>query len=374
MSTHRAVTLQAATAPLEFHDVFTPSPSAGQVLVKVLRAPIPSYAHEMITGKRFPLATPCVPGIPAIGRIEEIGSDTTNRTAGQLVFIDSVVRARDDQDGEQGTQIMLGYRAGFTPGAQKLSYGDWRHGSWAEKMLVPLENTYPMNEDVLLGRLGYSLSQLAWIPILLVTYSGWLAGNLQAGQTVIICFATGNFGPAAIELALAMGAGKVVAVGRNAKSLEKIQQNYRTNRVTAVTLTGNISEDTVTFKKATPRGAGADILLDLSPAAATKVATHHLAPGIGALKNKGRAVLMGGLTGEVPFPYSDIMRRNITLIGKLMYEREVPAKLMKLLESGLVPIGKLSTRDFGLENVTDAVDEAARGATAGQLVVLDATT
>jgi len=373
MSTHRAVILPSTGSPLELHTVSTPTPVSGQVLVKVLRAPIASYTQEVIAGKRFPLATPCVPGIPTIARIEEVGSDTTNRSVGQLVYVDSVIRARDDQTGEQGTQIMQGYRAGFTPAAHKLSYGDWRNGSWAEKMLVPLENTYSMDEETLVGRLGYSLSQLAWTSILLVTYGGWLAGNLQAGETAIICFATGNFGPAAIDVALAMGARKVVAVGRKLETLQKIQAKYSSNRVSTVALTGDIADDTKALRAATPRGAGADVFLDLAPPAATKVATHHLKPGIGALKVKCRVVLMGGIAGDVPFPYDDIMRRNLTLVGELMYDRDVPAKIMKLLESGLIPVEKVSTNEFGLNGITEALEKAAQSSGSGELVVIDAT-
>jgi len=49
---------------------------------------------------------------------------------------------------------------------------------------------------------------------------GLLAGYLQPGETLVVNGATGGFGSAGVVLALAMGAGKVVATGRNEQALE----------------------------------------------------------------------------------------------------------------------------------------------------------
>ena len=54
---------------------------------------------------------------------------------------------------------------------------------------------------------------------LLVPYGGFAAANLQAGETVLVSGATGNFGSAAVAVALAMGAACVVAPGRNEQVL-----------------------------------------------------------------------------------------------------------------------------------------------------------
>ncbi|MER8162897.1 hypothetical protein ABTY51_49300, partial [Streptomyces sp. NPDC094472] len=46
-------------------------------------------------------------------------------------------------------------------------------------------------------------------------YGGLLAGGLAAGETLLVSGATGNLGSSAVAVALAMGAGRVVAPGRN---------------------------------------------------------------------------------------------------------------------------------------------------------------
>ena len=51
-----------------------------------------------------------------------------------------------------------------------------------------------------------------------IPYGGLLAGGLAAGETPLVSGATGNLGSSAV--ALAMGAGRVVAPGRNEAALD----------------------------------------------------------------------------------------------------------------------------------------------------------
>ena len=53
-----------------------------------------------------------------------------------------------------------------------------------------------------------------------IPYGGLLAGGLAAGETPLVSGATGNLGSSAVALALAMGAGRVVAPGRNEAALD----------------------------------------------------------------------------------------------------------------------------------------------------------
>ncbi|KAI9751255.1 MAG: hypothetical protein M4579_006146 [Chaenotheca gracillima] len=373
MPTHRAAVLSSTSKPLTIEAVPTPTPTSGQVLVRPLTVPIVSYTREILTGQRpYPLALPFVPGISAIARIEATGSDTTNRTPGQLVYVDPVVRARDDHGGEQNTIVMQGYMAGFTPGAQKLSHGDWRNGSWAERMLVPLESTYPIDEEIVVQKLGYSPTQLAWLNVLLVPYGGWVQAGLQPGETAIVCFATGNFGSVAIDVALAMGAGRVVAVGRNAEKLRQtVEAKHDAGRVALVALTGDVETDTAALKAATPGGRGADVFLDLAPESASATAAKHVKAAISTLKVNGRAVLMGGIMGDLAIPYADVMLRNIKLLGRFMYEREAPARLIGLVESGKIHLETLRTEDYGLDHIEAALDAAQAKGGAGMLVALN---
>jgi hypothetical protein len=48
--------------------------------------------------------------------------------------------------------------------AMKLMEGEWRDGSYAEYAKFPLENVFPLDEEVLLRKLGYGVEDLSGIP------------------------------------------------------------------------------------------------------------------------------------------------------------------------------------------------------------------
>lgn len=137
----------------------------------------------------------------------------------------------------------------------------FHHGSFAERMLVPTENAIPIGsiDPAEAGR---------WcaMNLLLVPYGGLLAANLKAGETVLISGATGNFGSAGVAVALAMGAGCVVAPGRNEKMLENLTDRFGQHRIRTETLTGDEQEDRERMKRAAP--GSIDCVLDLLPPSA----------------------------------------------------------------------------------------------------------
>lgn len=114
--------------------------------------------------------------------------------------------ARDDP---QGAIILHGWFGGASTGARRLMDGSWWNGSWAEKVIVPTENVVALPEERLRNELGYTLPQLVWINELLVPYGGLLAAWLRPGACVIVAPATGHFGAAAIQVALALGTRKM---------------------------------------------------------------------------------------------------------------------------------------------------------------------
>lgn len=101
-----------------------------------------------------------------------------------------------------------------------------------------------------------------FIPLgfLSVAHGGLLAGSLQPGQTLVVNGASGNLGGCAVTVALAMGAGKVVALGRNLKALN-IVKDLDPRRVTVVQLTGDVQKDSQNILEAAG-GQGADLVFD----------------------------------------------------------------------------------------------------------------
>ena len=356
MATHKAYVQAEGGAPVNIQSVPTPSPVVGQVLVHVLATPILSYTSSVLGGKMFPLVYPLTPGIAAIGRIVATGPDSTILQKDQLVYCNPFIRARDDTSG--GTSILQGWTGGMTPESMKLMEGPWRQGSWSEKLIVPTENVLPLDEHRLTNELGYTAPQLCWINEFLVPFGGFLAADFRPGSTAIVAPATGHFGGCAVQVALAMGARKVIAAGRNAEALKKLEELDSNGRVTSATLSGDVEKDAAIIRSATIGGRGADVYIDFSPPQAVN-ATHPQAC-ISALKHGGQAVLNGGMGGNLSLSYVQLMLNNITVRGNFMYDFRAPSMMKGLVESGVLSLKGLNTKVFGFDELQSAIDFAEK--------------
>ena len=353
----KAAMLKALGQPLTIEDIPEPVPGAGEVLVRVLAASVGWYAQEVFSGERpYPLVLPLAPGCGAIGVVERTGPDTTRLKPGQLVFCDPMVRPRDDSTSPANSMLQGWIARGEGP--QKLQ-NYFRHGPFAEKMLIPLENAVPLEH---MDRMDPV--KLTWLVALLVPYGGLLAANVQPGQTVMVNGATGYFGGAAVTVALAMGVERVVAPGRNQDRLD-VLVNHFGERVRPVLL----SDDEASNKERIAQAAAGpiDCLLDILGQTQDVVPTRR---GILAVRPNGTAVLMGGVNADVAIPYGYVMHNNITIRGQYMYPRHAPSLLAGLIRAGLLHLEVLSTHVFPLEEVNSAIQYAHDHAGAFHLTVL----
>lgn len=352
----KAAILKAFGTPLVIEELPDPHPGAGEVVVDVLAAPVFSYTSEVLSGDRqYPLLLPLAIGCGGFGRVRAVGPDATLLQVGDLVFCDPAVRSRDDL---VSTQVMLQGWIAPGEGAQKLQ-AHFRHGAFAQQMLIPLENAVPLGavDPADLGR---------WCALgtALVPYGGWLAADLKAGETVLVSGATGHFGSAGVGVALAMGAAWVIIPGRNEATLSALSHRYG-SRVIPVLLTGNEQADQQRMRQVAP--GPIDVVLDLLPpltdAAPVRAAAMSVRP-------RGRIVLMGGLRVGFEMPYAHLQRNGIRLCGQHMYPREAPARLIALLKAGLLSLDDLRVTTFPLEQANQAVAHAAETGGAFRYTVL----
>ncbi|MEH2463947.1 zinc-binding alcohol dehydrogenase family protein [Nostoc sp.] len=341
--------LKAFGSPLVVETLPDPILGTGEVIVDVVAAPVLSYANEVFSGERkYLLDLPVVPGCGAIGRVRAVGPDATHLVAGDWVFCDPTVRSRDDALIPDIT--LQGWSARGEGGLRLQKH--FRHGPFAEQILVPTENA------IRIGSLDEAdAARWCGLNTFLVPYGGLLAANLQAGETILISGATGNFGSAAVAVALAMGARCVVAPGRNEKTLEDLTRRFG-DRLRPVKLLGNEEDDRERMRQAAP--GPIDCVLDILP---PSVSTTTVRAAIMTVRPYGRVVLMGGvgmLGGaglELPYPW--IMRNCITVRGQWMYLPEAAIRLVGLIRSGLLRLDNFDVTVFDLDDANKAVAHAA---------------
>ena len=345
----KAAILKSFGSPLLIADVPEPVIGTGEVIVDVVATRVLSYMNEVLDGTRnYALDLPIIPGPGGIGRVRATGPDATKLRIGDWVFCDPTVRSRDDA---VAPDIALQGLTAAGPGGMRLQQ-HFRHGSWAEQMRLPTENVKPLgaisSEDA---------AQWCALGTLLVPYGGFLAANLQPGETVLVSGATGNFGSAAVSVALAMGAACVVAPGRNETILADLVRRFGA-RVKPVKLTGNEDDDREAMKRA---AAGPiDCAFDIMPPSVTPAVVRAAAMTV---RPYGRIVLMGGvgMAGgpglELPYPW--IMRNCISIHGVWMYPPDAASRLIALVRAGLLRLDEYETTAFDLDHANDAVAHAA---------------
>lgn len=367
-TTMKALVLEEAGKPLQLKTLPVPTAVHGSVVVKILASAADPGLPHILAGRVFTLPKNLVPGGRAVGRVAALGPDTTSLTEGQLVLLEPFIRARDDPD---NVQILWGTFDGPTPAARKFTQDNWAHGTFAEYCRAPLENCHPLNEKVLCGSpsdggLGYQPEDLLTVGKQLVAYGGLRGIGLQPGETVIVAPATGMFSGAAVQVAVAMGA-KVIAFSRNKAVMEQLRATLPAGRVEIVLNTGDAEKDTAALKQFGP----VDAYIDISPVQAAK--STHVRSAILAVRPYGRVSLMGVIPNDIAVPYVHAVFNNLTIRGQYMYEREDVRSLIKLAETGVLPLGEKGGVEilgrFGLEDFVKAVELAAAHPEAGSAVI-----
>lgn len=353
-ATFQGLQFSSSTAPASVVQLLTPHPAPGTVILKPLYSNLVSYAKEVFCNgnpRKYNYPLPIVPGTNAIARVAAVASDTPHLKPDMLVYTSGIIRPRDNI---RATPNLQGIQMGFTPEHEALMKDEWRNGCWAEIVKVPAENVHILNEKQLTEKLGYDLVDLGYLSTLAVAYGGLDDVNLCPGETVIIAPATGNFGSAAVQVALAMGAGKVIAMGRNLDKLKQLQEFD--HRVTTVAISGNFDQEMKELQDKSP----VDVYFDISSNLQDKPS--YIQAALMSLRPGGRMSIMGGFAGPIELPYIMIMYKGITIKGTFMYSREQAEKLIKLVESGLLPIGKRGniqvTGVFHLEQWREAFEHA----------------
>jgi alcohol dehydrogenase len=346
-NTHKAWRLHAHN-DLRFDDVETPKPAPDGVIVRIEAGMVLSYTGKVLSGS-VPYTLPPMPFVPgtnAIARVVSTGDNVTHVRSGDRVFLSPHLRG--DVPDPVPPQILIGLTAmATTPEALALQ-ARWRDGVFAEIAHWPAACVTPLT-----GLDDKPSTELIGLAKLIVPFGGLQRSGLRGGHTIIINGATGYFGSGAVMLAVAMGAARVVAVGRKQAALDALREAFGP-RVIPAAVSGDAAKDLSIIRHAA--GGGADVALDLLGASKSTSTTLST---LRALKRGGRLVLMG--SAEVPFELSfrEMLANDWEVVGQFMYERTAPAQLAALAADGLLDLKKIGVTTFKLADFRQAVEAAA---------------
>jgi alcohol dehydrogenase len=356
-TTMKAWRLSRLGGDLTYEDVPVPKVRPGSVLVKVESSALMSYMKPYVEGKLPPYHAPdgsFTPGGNCVGIVQDVGQDVWHLKAGQRVLLSSLFSSTENV--QDPARMLIGVTS-FGRVSEKMQ-ADWPDGSLAEYALLPASSVVPAEgfDDVPASRLSAATR-------FVVPYGGLVRGRLAAGETIIVNGATGAYGSAAVLLALAMGAGRVVAAGRNAEKLKAIAE-LGGKAVTPVALRGDVKADADALLAASQ--GSADLAFDMIGGAQDAKST---LAALNALRSEGRLVLMGSLMVDLPVPYLQLMIKGIELIGNFMHRPGAFRNVLALAKAGHLDLSAIKAKVFPLSELSPAMDEAANAGSLEQVVM-----
>jgi len=309
---------------LVIDEIDEPQPGAGQILVRVNAAGLNFPDLLIITGKyQFKPALPFSPGFEIAGTVEKLGPGARKFREGQRVI----------------AQVQA--------------------GGFAEYAIADEASTHPLPNSM-------TDEEGAVFPLVYQTSYFGLAyrGALQKGETVLVHSAAGGVGLAAVQIARALGSGKIIGTAGSDDKLAVVRENGADVALNYQT------EDFVEVVKRETHGRGADVIYDPVGGEIGERSTKCIA-------FEGRLVIIGFTGGKFSnFVANHILVKNYSVVGLHWgaYRQHNPAKieqgwneLIELYQTGMLkPV--IGGR-FHMENVAEAMEFLASRNAVGKIVL-----
>jgi len=319
---------------MEIEDRPIPSPSDGEVLVKVKSVGIcGSDVHGFLglSGKRR--LPGLVMGHEASGQVEEIGSKVTGWNKGDRVAINP--------------QLSCGYcyqcRRGWSHLCDNMSVigssmRNFKDGAMCEYIVLPASQLYKIPSSL-------SFGEAAMLDPVSNSLHVFNRSSMDIGDTVAI-IGTGVIGLVLVQVAKLKGAGKVIAVDASDKRLE-LAKTFG-----ADILVNSRTENTVEAIMSETGGRGADIVVE----AVGLPVTYQNA--VNSVRKRGEILALGFRDAEVPIPIQPLLFREITIIGNTGFLFEI-LPFIDLVAGGKIDVKPIITHVFSIDDVQKAFELAA---------------
>ena len=191
--------------------------------------------------------------------------------------------------------------------------------------------------------------------------AAWLAltarANMQAGETVLVLGATGVSGRLAVQLARRLGAGRIIAAGRNAAALERLDAD-------ATVKLGGLDDEAALTEAAS--GLGIHVVVDYLWGAPTEAAIRAISrQGVNPAAPRVRLVEVGQSAGVTITLRADVLRSSgLEIVGTglgsvpMVDLRKALPEFLRIAASGALSI---DIREASLGDVATAWTQVGDG-------------
>ncbi|HZP43193.1 MAG TPA: zinc-binding dehydrogenase [Candidatus Binatia bacterium] len=342
--TSRAV-VQTAPRTLELRELPVPAIDADTALLRVEACGICGSDAEQWAGT-LPVALPLVPGHEPLGVIEDVGERAAKRwgvAPGDRVAVEAAIPCGHCRTCINGRYHLCRSRGGlFGHGYVPLAHPPGLWGAFADYMHLDahsivhrVRKDVPAPLAVMFNPLGAGFRWGVEIP------------RTGPGDTVLV-LGPGQRGLACVVAARAAGADTIIVTG-----LARDAPKLAVARALGADHTIDVErEDARRRVKELTGGRGADVVIEVTANSPEPVAEalHHVAVG-------GRIVLAGvkGLRAVPDFVSDLAVLKEATILGAFAVTTRGYDAAIRLIESGRVPLEKMHTHDFALEDAERAI-------------------
>lgn len=349
MAKKTRVVVQTGPRRLELRELPIPEISDDSALLRVEACGICGSDAEQYAGL-LPVPYPLIPGHEPLGVIDQIGDAAARRwgvDVGDRVAVEVLLPCGHCRSCREGRyQVCRGRGGMFGYSYIPLSRAPGLWGAYADYMyLDPASIVHKVRGDlaaeiaVLFNPLGAGFRWAVEIP------------RTGPGDTVLI-LGPGQRGIASVIAARAAGADRIIVTGLS-RDADKLALACELGADHVI----NIEEEDARRRvKEITNGRGADVIVEVSANAAQPVAEalHYAATSA--------RIVLAGVKGfkNVPEFVSDlIVVKELVLQGAFGVTSRGYQSAIRLLESGRVPVEKMHTHDFELEQAELAIQTLA---------------
>jgi 6-hydroxycyclohex-1-ene-1-carbonyl-CoA dehydrogenase len=337
----KAAVFHGAGRPLALETVPTPTPAAGEVLVRVAGCGVcHTDLHYLDHGTPTFKPPPVILGHEIAGTVAEAGAGVASLSGGDRVLLPAVLSC--------GSCVMC--RTGRENICEHgVMLGNHINGGYAEFVVVPARDVFRLPDDVPLVE-GAVIADAVTTPFHAVVRRGRVA----AGDWVVV-LGCGGVGLGLVQIAAAVG-GRVVAVDINDSKLD------RARRLGAGAVLNPLGHQKPDRELRRMTDGGAHVAFE----AIGKAATQEL--GFNVLRAGGRLVLVGYSPESLPLNAGRAMFRELEVMGSLGCRPVDYPRVIEMVRLGRIALHELVTHRFPLEQIERAFD-TLRGGDAVRVVV-----
>jgi 2-desacetyl-2-hydroxyethyl bacteriochlorophyllide A dehydrogenase len=310
--------LLVAPGKIEIREVPTPVPGEGDVLIKVALAGVCGTDYAFYSGEiSGPL--PLIPGHEAVGEIAALGTGIKDLTVGLRVTLQPNFPCGNCKPCREGRGNVC---------LQKIRLGLDIHGVFAQYVAVPRPFVWPLPE-----RLTYETAVFA--EPLAVALHTIKRDPTRPGERVLV-YGTGVIGLLLVQLAVLAG-GRITAFDISKPRLAVARQLGITQTISS---TPDLEKEFGSFH----------LVYE------TSGTTEALAQAVKLCAPAGRIVLTGLPATDFPVPAVQIVRKELSILGSMIYTDEFP-EVLELLRRQEIKVEPLRSTTYSLDDVAHAFEE-----------------